>query len=125
MVNIQELIYSGTLGGLNSDQAHAVARQTAETGRFEPGSAEFNAAFDKITSDPDLITGAKFRDQTKLYHGDANYNFQDLINFAEIQVGGSYRRYSLNSFGNIFTDSDGPIDYDEYRVFTHKYKKVS
>ena len=112
----------GTLGGLNSDQAHAVARQTAETGRFEPGSAEFNAAFDKITTDPDLITGAKFRDQTKLYHGDANYNFQDLINFAEIQVGGSYRRYSLNSFGNIFTDSDGPIDYDEYGVYTQIQK---
>ena len=112
----------GTLGGLNSDQAHAVARQTAETGRFEPGSAEFNAAFDRITTDPDLITGAKFRDQTKLYHGDANYNFQDLINFAEIQVGGSYRRYSLNSFGNIFTDSDGPIDYDEYGVYTQIQK---
>ena len=113
---------SGTLGGLNSDQAHAVARQTAETGRFEPGSAEFNAAFDKITTDPDLITGAKFRDETKLYHGDANYNFQNLINFAEIQVGGSYRRYSLNSFGNIFTDSDGPIDYDEYGVYTQVQK---
>ncbi|MDB9732219.1 TonB-dependent receptor, partial [Polaribacter sp.] len=112
----------GTLGGLNSDQAHAVARQTAETGRFEPGSADFNAAFDKITTDPDLITGAKFRDQTKLYHGDANYNFQDLINFAEIQVGGSYRRYSLNSFGNIFTDSDGPIDYDEFGIYTQVQK---
>ena len=30
----------GTLGGLNPEQAHAVARQTADTGRFEPGSAE-------------------------------------------------------------------------------------
>ena len=112
----------GTLGGLNSDQAHAVARQTAETGRFEPGSAEFNAAFDKITADPDLITGAKFRDETKLYHANGNYNFQDVINFAEIQVGGSYRRYSLNSFGNIFTDSDGPINYDEFGMYTQVQK---
>lgn len=112
----------GTLGGLNSDQAHAVARQTAETGRFEPGSAEFNAAFDKITADPDLITGAKFRDETKLYHANGNYNFQDVIDFAEIQVGGSYRRYSLNSFGNIFTDSDGPINYDEFGMYTQVQK---
>jgi len=112
----------GTLGGLTSDQAHAVARQTAETGRFEPGSAEFNAAFDKITADPDLITGAKFRDETKLYHANGNYNFQDVINFAEIQVGGSYRRYSLNSFGNIFTDSDGPINYDEFGMYTQVQK---
>jgi iron complex outermembrane receptor protein len=112
----------GTLGGLNSDQAHAVARQTAETGRYEPGSPEFKAAFDRITSDPDLITGAKFRDETKLYHADANYNFQDVIDFAEIQVGGSYRRYSLNSFGNIFTDIDGPINYDEFGVYTQVQK---
>ncbi|MEO9571855.1 MAG: TonB-dependent receptor [Polaribacter sp.] len=113
----------GTLMGLTSDQAHAVARQTAETGRFEPGSEEFKAAFDKITNDPDLLTGAKFRDQTKLYHGDANYNFQDVIDFAEIQVGASYRRYSLNSFGNIFTDANGPINYDEYGVYTQAQKK--
>ena len=112
----------GTLGGLTSDQAHAVARQTAETGRYEPGSPEFNEAFDRITSDPNLITGAKFRDETKLYHGDANYNFQDVIDFAEIQVGGSYRRYSLNSFGNIFTDADGPIDYDEFGIYTQIQK---
>jgi outer membrane receptor protein involved in Fe transport len=112
----------GTLGGLTSDQAHAVARQTAETGRYEPGSPEFSEAFDRITSDPNLITGAKFRDETKLYHGDANYNFQDVIDFAEIQVGGSYRRYSLNSFGNIFTDADGPIDYDEFGIYTQIQK---
>jgi outer membrane receptor protein involved in Fe transport len=112
----------GALGGLNSDQAHALARQTAETGRFEPGSAEFVEAFDRITADPDLLTGAKFRDETKLYHADANYNFQDLIDFAEIQVGGSMRRYSLNSFGNIFTDADGPIDIDEFGIYTQAQK---
>ena len=55
----------GTLAGLTSDQAHAIARQTAETGRYEPGSAEFKAAFNKVTNDPNLLTGAKFRDQTK------------------------------------------------------------
>ena len=112
----------GTLNGLTSDQAHALARQTAETGRFLPGTAEYQTAFDKVTSDPNLLTGAKFRDQTKLYHGDLNYNFQDYIDWADIQVGGSYRRYSLNSFGNIFTDKDGPINYDEYGVYSQLQK---
>ncbi len=114
---------TGTLGGLNSDQSHALARQTAETGRFEPGTPEFQAAFNRVTSDPDLVTGSKFQDQTKLYHGDVNYNFQDVIDWAEFQVGGSYRRYSLNSNGSIFTDYDGPIDYDEYGVYTQMQKK--
>ena len=113
----------GTLGGLTSDQAHALARQTAETGRFLPGTPEFQAAFDKITADPDLVTGSKFQDATKYYHTDANYNFQDYIDWAEIQVGGSYRLYSLNSNGSIFTDYDGPIEYNEYGVYTQLQKK--
>ena len=112
----------GTLGGLTSDQAHANARTVADTGRFLPGSTEFETAFNTVISDPDLKTGAKFRDETKLYHADGNYNFRDVVDFAEIQVGGSYRRYSLNSFGNIFTDADGPINYDEYGVYTQAQK---
>jgi outer membrane receptor protein involved in Fe transport len=112
-----------TSTGTTEAEKHASARAYADRNRLIPGTSEFNAALDKVTSDPDLITGAKFRDQTKLYHADANYNFQDVIDFAEIQVGGSYRTYSLNSFGNIFTDFDGPIDYDEYGVYTQAQKK--
>ncbi len=112
-----------TLAGANSDQAHAVARQTAESGRFLPGTPEFQEAFDRVTADPDLITGSKFQDNTKLYHSDLNYNFQDIIDWAEFQVGGSYRLYSLNSNGSIFTDYDGPINYDEFGVYTQMQKK--
>ncbi|MGY0407043.1 MAG: TonB-dependent receptor, partial [Polaribacter sp.] len=113
----------GTLGGLNSNQAHAAARQTAENGRLLPDSAGFKEAFNKVVADPDLITGAKFQDQTKYYHADVNYNLQDVIDWAEFQVGGSYRLYSLNSNGSIFTDYDGPIDYNEYGVYTQMQKK--
>lgn len=113
----------GTLGGLNTNQAHNLARQTADTGRLLPGTSGFQAAFDDVTSDPSLLTGSRFQDNTKLYHVDANYNFQDKIKFAEIQVGGSFRRYSLNSNGTIFTDFDGPINYDEYGVYTQLQKK--
>lgn len=112
-----------TLAGATSDQAHAAARAQAESGRFLPGTPEFQAAFDKVTSDPDLLTGARFTDNTKLYHVDANYNFQELIDWAEFQIGGSYRLYSLNSGGTIFTDFDGPIDYDEFGVYTQMQKK--
>ena len=112
-----------TLAGATSEQAHANARIAADTGRFLPGTADFENAFNRIKSDPNLLTGAKFQDETKLYHGDVNYNFKDKIDFAEIQVGGSYRRYSLNSFGSIFTDADGPINYDEYGVYTQAQKK--
>ena len=101
---------------------HQVARAVADTGRLIPGTPGFQAAFDKITTDPDLITGSKFQDNTKLYHADANLNLRDYIDWAEVQVGGSYRRYSLNSNGSIFTDYDGPINYDEFGLYTQIQK---
>lgn len=104
--------------------SHTAARAVADTGRLVPGSPGFQSAFEDVTADPSLVTGSKFEDQTKLYHADANYNFQDVIDWAEIQVGGSYRLYSLNSNGSIFTDFDGPIDYDEYGVYTQIQKKL-
>lgn len=115
--------YAGaTLGGALPAQAHVIARNAADTGRALPGTPEFQALLDKVTADPSLLTGAKFKDNTKLYHADGNYNFGDLVEWAEIQVGASYRKYSLNSSGTIFTDFDGPIDYSEYGVYTQMQK---
>lgn len=111
-----------TLGGGTNDQAHAAGRATAESGRFEPGSPGFVSAFNKSINDPDLSTGSKFQDASKYYHADGNYNFSHLTDFADIQVGGSYRQYSLNSSGTIYTDLDGPIDYSEYGIYTQIQK---
>ena len=113
-----------TLGGATEAQAHAAARAQAESGRFLPGSPEYQAAFNKSINDPDLSTGSKFQDASKYYHADANYNFSHLIDFAEIQVGGSYRRYSLNSSGTIYTDLDGTIDYSEFGIYTQIQKNI-
>lgn len=112
----------GTLGGLLPEQAHTLARQTADTGRFIPGTEAYQNALSAVSQDPDLASGARFQDNTKLYHVDVNYNFRDLIDWAEFQIGGSYRQYSLNSNGTIFTDFDGPINYDEYGIYTQMQK---
>lgn len=113
----------GTLGGLLPAQAHALARQTADTGRLLPGTDAFRTTLAEVAADPDLGTGSRFQDNTKLYHVDANLNLRDYIDWGEVQVGGSYRLYSLNSNGTIFTDYDGPIDYDEFGVYTQLQKK--
>ncbi|WP_347923543.1 TonB-dependent receptor [Pontimicrobium sp. SW4] len=114
---------SGNPLGLSEEQKHAAARSVAEQGRYEPGTPEFKAAFNRSVNDPDLKTGSKFQDASKYYHADGNYNFSHLIDFADIQVGGSYRQYSLNSGGTIYTDLDGPIDYSEYGVYTQIQKE--
>ncbi|TYA70192.1 TonB-dependent receptor [Seonamhaeicola marinus] len=115
---------TATLSGATDSEAHAAARTAADTGRFLPGTPEYRAAFNRSINDPDLSTGSKFQDASKYYHADANYNFSHLIDFAEIQVGGSYRRYSLNSSGTIYTDTDGPIDYSEFGLYTQIQKNI-
>lgn len=115
---------SGNPSGLSDDQKHDQARAVADTGRYLPGTPEFQAAFNKSINDPDLSTGSKFQDASKYYHADGNYNFSHLTDIAEIQLGGSYREYILNSGGTIYTDTDGPIDYSEYGIYTQVQKKI-
>ena len=82
-----------TLGGATEAQAHAAGRALADANRVLPGTAEFDRLFHEVVNDPDLTTGAKFQDNSKIYHSDWNYNFQDQVDWADIQVGGSFRQY--------------------------------
>jgi outer membrane receptor protein involved in Fe transport len=131
--------YSGAVMGTNANESAAIARNFADynvlpaaisfipkptgSARFEPGSAQFNSALKTVISNPDLTQGAKFIDHSKLYHSDVNYNFRDLIKWAEVQVGGSWRKYIMDSEGTIFTDYDGPIEYKEYGAYGQLQKK--
>lgn len=131
---------SSIFGGVNANQAASIARNYADynvvpdfligilpqlnsPSRYLPGTAQFNQALNSVITNPDLTTGAQFQDESKIYHSDANYNFKDLIDFAEFQLGGSVRQYELNSKGTIFTDFDGPITYNEFGIYTQMQKK--
>ena len=118
-------IVLGQLGGLTIDQAHALGRNTADTGRLMPGTQGYLDAFETVVNNPDLTTGAKFQDESKVYHADFNYNFGHMWDWAEVQVGGSYREYSLNSSGKIFTDYDGPINYGDLGIYTQWVKNMA
>jgi iron complex outermembrane recepter protein len=113
-----------TLGGATDAQAHAAARAVAEDGRYLPGTQEFKNAFEESINDPDLTTGSKFQDASKYYHADGNYNFAHLIDVVDIQVGGSFRQYSLNSSGTIYTDYNGAINYSEFGLYTQLQKEL-
>jgi len=113
-----------TLAGATPTLAHQIARNTADTGRLIPGTDAFKTAFDQVTSEASVLSGSKLVDNSRIYHSDANYNFKDVIKFAEIQVGGSYRLYELNSHGRIYTDANGAITYNEYGAYTQLTKKL-
>ena len=113
-----------TLGGATNTQANAIARATADTGMYLPGTTEFQNAFNESVNNPDLTTGSKFQDASKYYHADGNYNFAHLTDVVDIQVGGSFRQYSLNSSGTIYTDYDGAINYSEFGLYTQLQKEL-
>ena len=76
-------------------------------------------------------SGAKFIDHSRLYHAEFNYNFADQIQFAEIQVGGNFRQYSLFSDGTIFNEDpdDGTnferININEFGLYTQISKTLA
>ncbi len=71
--------------------------------KFVPGSDEYNALFNKITSKELLKGGTKLYDKSALYHIQGAYNF-DITN-GKVSVGGNYRLYAPNSKGNIFDEA--------------------
>jgi outer membrane receptor protein involved in Fe transport len=117
-------LQAGTLSAAVAPLLGLPSWNRTDKARFLPGTTAFTESFNKIIADPNLASGSKFTDGTKIYHSDANYNFGDLVDFADIQIGGSWRQYSLNSEGTIFTDYDGPIKYQEYGAYTQFQKKM-
>ncbi len=119
--------------GLDENGAHGIARQFADIGRFQPGSAEFNQALADVTSRPipgDFAApprriGARFVDKTNLYHTEGSYTFTD-IEFADIVVGANYRIYQLNSEGTLFaTDEAGQeFNINEYGGYVQGSKSL-
>ncbi len=80
--------------------------------RYLPGTAEFERARETISYRADLATGSKFIDRTKMYHAEGMYNIAPHINdFMDVQIGGNFRRYILDSGGTIF--NDGPNGFKE------------
>lgn len=115
---------TGNPQGLTTAQKHDAARAAADTGRLEPGTPAFENVFNEVVQNPDLSEGSSFQDNSKFYHSDANYNFGHLWDFAEVQVGGSFRSYNLNSGGTIYTDDDGAITYSEFGAYTQIQKNM-
>jgi outer membrane receptor for ferrienterochelin and colicin len=92
--------------------------------RFVVGSPEYKNALNTIIKDADFTKGAKFTDHSKIYHSDVNYNLRDVVKVADLQVGGSFRKYVMDSEGSIFTDYDAPLSYTEFGMYTQVQKKL-
>ncbi|MBL7857056.1 MAG: TonB-dependent receptor [Cyclobacteriaceae bacterium] len=98
------------------------ARAFADRNRPEVGSDDYNTKLESVRNNFFQKTppGARFKDDSRLYHAQFNYNLRDVIKFAEIQVGGNFRQYSLFSDGTIFNEA--PDDGQNFeRVVINEY----
>lgn len=95
----------------NPEAAHAAARAYADRNRPQPGTPAFQQLLQDVRDNSYFQRnppGARFIDNSRLYHGEFNYNFKNEIKFAEIMVGGNFRQYNLFSEGTIFNEA--PVD---------------
>jgi outer membrane receptor protein involved in Fe transport len=121
--------YTGTYSGARlmavpEAQAHAAARAAADQGRFLPGSAQFNQAFNTARNTPISKGGAKFDDATDMYHYEGQLNLSEQVKVLDVLIGANFRRYSLNSHGTIFADTAGRIPINEYGGYIQLQKQL-
>lgn len=108
---------------LSDSLSHAVARGQADAGRFVPGTAAYQQAFNNAINTNIAAGGAKFADRSNLFHYEGQMNLTDQLKFAEVLVGASTRQYVLNSQGTIFSDTAGKIKINEYGAYLQLQKK--
>jgi hypothetical protein len=110
----------------NQEQAHNAARTQADASRPDVTSTEFRSLLESVRNDyfQRDPAGAKFIDNSRLYHAQFNYNFDEMVKVVNIMVGGNFRQYSLFSDGTIFNeDPENGTDFQrinitEYGVYT-------
>ena len=102
--------------------AMKIARQTADAGRVEPGTAAFERLKDtirKINNWDHLNAGiagapptggAWLLQKSRVYHTEAQYDFGEKIKFFNLLVGADFRIYEVIPDGNNFVDFSRPID---------------
>lgn len=130
--------FRGDIDGV-SPNTHIEARRFADSFMPKPGSAEYESAkylalntFAKAGTQGRFSSqsGAKLFENSAYWHGDLSFDFSQFLNGAlDLQAGGMYRQYILNSNGSFF--NDGPlgfnedIKYSQIGVFAQASKKFA
>src|SRR5262249_55207479 len=98
---------------------HAAARAYADRNRPQSGTDAYNDLMNQVRSQVFQGTppGASFYDNSYLNHGEFNYKFFNQIKWAEIQVGGNFRQYSLFSNGTVFNEApDDGVNFKRIKI---------
>ena len=116
--------YASANGGLKSTNlaaAEQFARATADKGRVEPGTPEFDALRKTIIGinnwdfksslipDAPATGGAALIQKSHMFNGEAQWDLTSKVKFVDLLVGGDVRVYQIIPDGNNFVDFSRPI----------------
>jgi outer membrane receptor protein involved in Fe transport len=121
--------YRGEVPGLAAGN-HDVARVYADRDLIPIGSDSFNILRKTTLTNTDITKGgSKLDDNSHLASVEGNYTFTSIRKVADLQIGGVFRRYFLNSNGHLFNDGpmgfNAPIPYNEYGFYAQAGKKFA
>jgi len=112
----------GALTSANLAAANAFARQQADAGRVEPGTAAFDQLKNTIikinnwdiksSSIPDAPAtgGAALVQKSHLYHLEGQWDLSKQVKIFDLLIGGDGRIYEIIPDGNNFVDFSRPLD---------------
>ena len=113
------------LAGNTDLAAHTAARAVADVGRPAVGTPIFNQLYEKVRKIP-VPKGGALLDKSDLYGVEASYNLSSFTHsFADVIVGGNFKKYSLNSQGTLFADSTGNISIKEFGAFVQVSRDIT
>lgn len=111
------------------------SRATADRNRYVPGSGPFNFVRDLFSTTYNTdsvpsykgVQGTRFRDNSALWHYEGMYNLTDIVQVADVVVGGSMRHYVLNTGGTLFALKPDGTEYgiNEYGGYIQASKEVT
>ncbi|MFO0449546.1 MAG: TonB-dependent receptor domain-containing protein, partial [Pseudomonadota bacterium] len=111
---------------------YAAARQFADRRIPQAGTQDFRLLTDSVRTAlfQGRPPGATFKDDSRIWHGEFNYNFKNQISFMELMVGGNYRQYDLFTDGTILNeDPDGtrknPNDTNDRDILNFERIKIN
>ncbi len=132
--------------GVELATAMDMARNVADQGRVQPGTAEFDNLKNTITSinNWDIATnvpgapatgGAWLNQKSRMYHIDTQWDLSKKIKFIDLLLGSDFRVYEVIPDGNNFVDFSKPLNerttpggnnlyYTKYGVFAQATKKL-
>ena len=121
-----ETFAGARLKGAGIAAAHAAARKAADAAQPQPGSAEFNKIMNDLRGKSIANGGAKFVENSQLWHVEGNWNLSERIDWAEIIVGGNWRKFNLNSAATLFAlDNSGKeMSISEWGAYTQITKRL-